>query len=232
MSRDVEHSSADASDSLRADRDRRSQGGWWAAIAAWLVALPILLFLLLLEWGLARDYGTQDVGQYLLVLPAMLLVGVAAWLTLQAAGLRRWAAAGAGIAALAVLGAAFASVSWGDAARDDAAAAACSVTDLQVLTTLPMYEQAGAPAQGYPDGGCYLRYPVEGDRAQATDVLTSQLAADGWAVGSAGMGADPTIYVRDGIELYADVEGAGNLEEIGTTEGMTVFRLTLFLPER
>jgi hypothetical protein len=214
-------------------RDTRDRGrAWWGVFVAWLVAAPVVTLTLMLEWGLAREYGRQDAGQYLLVMPAMLLGALATWLTLRAADRRRWAELGALCAALAVGAAAFGAMSWGRAVRADDVAAACSVEDLEVLSELPMYDRTGGNPQGYPDGGCYLRYPVSGDLAAAREVLRAELTAAGWAERAEPRMGEPSVFVRGGIELFADVEGLWNLEQVEATTGITAFRLTLFIRER
>lgn len=208
--------------------DESKASGWLGAILAWLVAVPVTVLTLVLEWGLARDYGDADAGQYILVLPSMALVAVAVYLTLRAMGLRRWAPGAAVVSVLLVGGAALGAAALGLSARDEATQQACSAQDIEVLGSLPMFEEAGGTPVGYPDGGCYLRYEVPGDWVEASADLIADLADAGWVVRSEGIGQDPTIFVKDGVELYAEVEGIGNLEEVESPEGVTAFRLALF----
>jgi len=88
---------------VRDERPRASLGRWVAAAAAWLVAAPAFVLTLMLEWAIAEEYGTENVGQYALALPALLLVSLAVGLTLRAAGLARWSTAAVGIASVLVV---------------------------------------------------------------------------------------------------------------------------------
>lgn len=201
----------------------------WPVLVAWLLAVPTTAYTLALEYGITREYGPADVGQYLLALPAVVLVGMAVWLTLRGTRRADWAPLGVAISVVVTVGAVVAATVLGMSARDTASAQACSPEDTDVLSSLPMFDEAGGALSGYPDGGCYLRFVVPGDLADATPVLHDQLTGDGWVVQDAGSPwRDGRIYFKDDVTMYVEVEGLGNLESVDAPVDATGFRLTIF----
>jgi hypothetical protein len=79
------------------DQEQRTQGGpgqhsgvrWLWVIIAWVIAIPVAGFSLALLWALNREYGAQDAGQYVLMLPAAGLVALAVGLTVRVLRMRR-----------------------------------------------------------------------------------------------------------------------------------------------